>query len=160
MGGFYRSPRATVGSAGALGACNVASIARRHANTAPFAHMKKNACNRRLNGRLSDRNCDQSGLKSSFIPPVRSLEAWGAQRSELRTPQNPSVSAYLRHSAVRTCRLRPTRLASRASSRPPRALRAWGCALAHPCAAERRLTLTGVNRFPGIHTSFPIPCPF
>jgi len=30
-----------------------------------------------------------------------------------------------------------------------------GCALAHLCAAERRLMVTGVNRFPGIHTSFP-----
>ena len=32
------------------------------------------------------------------------------------------------------------------------------CALAHPCAAERRLTVTGVNDFPGLHTSFH--CPF
>ena len=29
------------------------------------------------------------------------------------------------------------------------------CALAQRCAPERRLTLTGVNDFPGIHTSFP-----
>ena len=85
-----------MGSAGALGACNVASIVRRHANTAPFAHMKKNACNGRLNGRLSDRNCDLSGLKSSFILPVRSLEAWGAHRSELRVGRNLRISPYHR----------------------------------------------------------------
>ena len=32
------------------------------------------------------------------------------------------------------------------------------CALAHPCAAERRLTVTGPCVHRGIHTSFP--CPF
>ena len=30
-----------------------------------------------------------------------------------------------------------------------------GCALAHPCAAERRLMVTAVDKSPGIHTSFP-----
>ena len=32
------------------------------------------------------------------------------------------------------------------------------CAVAQPCAAQRRLTLTGVNDFWHVHTSFP--CPF
>ena len=31
------------------------------------------------------------------------------------------------------------------------------CALAHCSAAQRRLTLTGVNQFSSIHTSFPSP---
>ena len=30
-----------------------------------------------------------------------------------------------------------------------------GGAVAHPCAAQRRLTLMGVNRFSYVHTSFP-----
>ena len=30
------------------------------------------------------------------------------------------------------------------------------CASAQPCAAQRRLTLTGVNDFSVIHTPFPI----
>ena len=93
-GGSVRCPRATVGSASALGTVCVASNGRRHAHVAPFAHRKKNGCNGRLDGRLSSRDHHICGLKSSSIPPVRSLEAWGAQPSELRTPQNLSISAY------------------------------------------------------------------
>ena len=37
-----------------------------------------------------------------------------------------------------------------------RVLLGGSCALAQPCAAERRLTLTGVNRFSVVHTPFPI----
>ena len=68
-----------------------ASNGRRYALIAPFDYTKKNACNRRLNYRLGGRNRDITRLKSSFIPPVRSLEAWGAQRRELRTCRNLSV---------------------------------------------------------------------
>ena len=31
-----------------------------------------------------------------------------------------------------------------------------GCAVAHPCAVQRRLTLMGVNIFSYVHTSFPL----
>ena len=55
--------------------------------------IKKNACNGRRNGRHVCRNYDICRLKSSFILPMRSLEAWEAQRSELRTCRNPSNSA-------------------------------------------------------------------
>ena len=92
--GSVRWPRATVGSAGALDTCSVASNGRRDAHIAPFGHRKKNVCNGRLDGRLGGRDYDICGLKSSSIPPVRSLEAWGAHPSELRTPRNPSISAY------------------------------------------------------------------
>ena len=36
-------------------------------------------------GGLSARNYDVAGLKSSSIPPVRSLEAWGVRGKSLRT---------------------------------------------------------------------------
>ena len=55
-GGSVRCPRATVGSASALGTVCVASNGRRHAHIAPFAHRKKNVCNGRLDGRLSSRD--------------------------------------------------------------------------------------------------------
>ena len=58
-----------------------------------LAYRKKNACNGRRNGRHICRNYDICRLKSSFILPMRSLEAWEAQRSELRTCRNPSNSA-------------------------------------------------------------------
>ena len=87
--------RVTVSSEGASGTCCVASHGRRHTHIAPSAHRKKNACNGRIYGRLSGRNYDISRFKSSCIPPVRSPEAWGARPSELRTCQNPSISAYL-----------------------------------------------------------------
>ena len=38
-------------------------------------------------GGLSARNYDVAGLKSSSIPPVRSLEAWGVRGKSLRTCQ-------------------------------------------------------------------------
>ena len=82
--------RVTVGSADASETCRVASYGRRHAHIAHLLNSKKNACNGRLNGRLGVRNYDIAGLKSSSILPVRSLEAWGAQRSELRTCRNLS----------------------------------------------------------------------
>ena len=78
----------TLGSAGASGTCCVASHGRRHTHIAPSAHRKKNACNARIYGRLSGRNYDISRFKSSFIPSVRSPEAWGARPSELRTCRN------------------------------------------------------------------------
>ena len=84
-GGARRWSRVTVGSADASETCRVASYGRRHAHIAHLLNSKKNACNGRLNGRLGVRNYDIAGLKSSSILPVRSLEAWGAQRSELLT---------------------------------------------------------------------------
>ena len=90
-----RWSRVTLGSAGASGTCCVASHGRRHTHIAPSAHRKKNACNGHIYGRLSGRNYDISRFKSSFIPPVRSPEAWGARPSELRTCQNHSVTPYL-----------------------------------------------------------------
>ena len=89
-----RWSRVTLGSAGASGTCCVASHGRRHTHIAPSAHRKKNACNGRIYGRLSGRNYDICRFKSSFIPPVRSPEAWGARPSELQTCRNHSVSAY------------------------------------------------------------------
>ena len=89
-----RWSRVTLGSAGASGTCCVASHGRRHTHIAPSAHRKKNACNGRIYGRLSGRNYDISRFKSSFIPPVRSPEAWGARPSELRTCRNLSNPAY------------------------------------------------------------------
>ena len=86
---------APLGPASALETFCGASNGRRHALIAPFDYTKKNACNRRLNHRLGGRNRDITRLKSSFIPPVRSLEAWGAQRSELRTCRNDRNPAYL-----------------------------------------------------------------
>ena len=83
--GTNRWPRVTLGSAGASGTSSVASHGRRHAHIVHFAHRKKNACNGRLDSRLSGRDYDISRLKSSSIPPVRSLEAFGAQRRPLRT---------------------------------------------------------------------------
>ena len=65
-----------------------------HAYRAFCSNRKKNACNGRIYGRLSGRNYDISRFKSSFIPPVRSPEAWGARPSELRTCRNLSNPAY------------------------------------------------------------------
>ena len=87
-GGARRWSRVTLGSAGASGTCHVASYGRRRAHITPFCYRKKNVCNGRPDGRLGGRDYDICGLKSSSIPPVRSLEAWGAQPSELRTPRN------------------------------------------------------------------------
>ena len=90
--GARRWSRVTVSSADASETCRVASYGRRHAHIAHLLNSKKNACNGRLNGRLGVRNYDIAGLKSSSILPVRSLEAWGAQRSELRTCRNDTNS--------------------------------------------------------------------
>ena len=87
-GGARRWSRVTVGSEDASETCRVASYGRRHAHFAPSRLIEKNACNGRRNGRHSRRNHDITGLKSSFILPTRSLEAWEAQRSELRTCRN------------------------------------------------------------------------
>ena len=99
-GGTARWSRAMLGSADASGACHVAAYGRRRAHIAPSAHSKKNACNGRIYSRLSARNHDISGLKSSFIPPVRLLEACGAHRSALRTCRSDSNSPYVCVSVV------------------------------------------------------------
>ena len=98
--GTVRWSRVTLGSADASGTFRVASHGRRHAHFAPSAYKKKNACNGRLDSGLSGRKHDISRFKSSFIPPVRSPEAWGARPSELRTCRNHSNTPYL-HSGTR-----------------------------------------------------------
>ena len=95
-GGSVTWSSAMLGSADASGACHVAAYGRRRAHIAPSAHRKKNACNGRIYSRLSGRDHDISGLKSSFIPPVRLLEACGAHRRSLRTCRNSSVTPYVR----------------------------------------------------------------
>ena len=49
---------------------------------------RKIRCNGRIYFRLSGRNHDILRLKSSLIPHMRSIEAWGSLRSELRTCRN------------------------------------------------------------------------
>ena len=107
-GGAMRWSRVTVSSADASETCRAASYGRRHAHIAHLLNSKKNACNGRLNGRLGVRNYDIAGLKSSSILPVRSLEAWGAQRSELRTCRNDRNSRYqVAEPVTQAYRLRP-----------------------------------------------------
>ena len=73
--------------------------------------------------------CNKHILKPSFISSVRSHELpYRADATSIRQTQPPAGAAV----SV--------------------------CALAHPCAAERRLTLTGPCLHRRLHTSFP--CPF
>ena len=70
-----RCPTATLGVAAAAGLPLVTSYGRLHTPIECACTPQKKACFGVIYGRLSSRNYDISGLKSSFIPPVRSLEA-------------------------------------------------------------------------------------
>ena len=68
----------------------------------------------------------------------------------------PFISSVRSHEAT-SLRFGPTPTSIR-PTQPPAGAAVSVCALAHPCAAERRLTVTGPCVHRRLHTSFP--CPF
>ena len=95
-------------------------------------------------------------VSASWLPPA----APAASAAPARVPAALQSCFWLARrpsSHSNQCARSARRLARRS---PPLlgVLLGVSCASAQTCAAERRLMLTGVNDFPGIHT--PFPCSF